>query len=208
MPELSPSTNTANPPPASPRYHLAVLLAIAVFAISGTFFAEILFPDLIFKNETLHTFLESIGAVSALTLTIMIMLSQSGQDDSSLAFVSAAGLICMSVFDAMHSIVPPGSLFVWLRSSSTFLGGFFFALSWITPNHWLARSGKRMVWLVLLMALLLGLASMWFASSLPLMVSDGQFTFAACAINFAGGLLFLAASARYLKLHDQSRQLQ
>jgi PAS domain S-box-containing protein len=185
-----------------------VLGLIVAIALGGTILTHQFFSGIVFKNEVLHTFLEATAAVSALTLTLMIMLSKNGEQDASLAFVTAAGLISMCVLDSMHSLVPPGNLFVWLRSNSTLIGGFFFASTWVTPNHWLARSGPRVVLGVIGLILMFGLASFIYAPSLPTMIEHGTFTALAEAINFIGGLFFLSASARYYLLHKSSHQLK
>ena len=131
MPDLSTSPRSA--PQAQYPVVLLTLLLIILIAMGGTLVCNTWGSAMFFKNEVLHTFLEATGAVSALTLTLMIMLSKSEHEDQSLAFVTAAGLISMCVLDAMHSMVQPGDLFVWLRSCSTFVGGFYFALAWCTP---------------------------------------------------------------------------
>jgi PAS domain S-box-containing protein len=184
------------------------LLSIIVIAIGGTLISNAWYPDLVLKNEVMHTFLEGTGAISALTLTLMILLSKNEYEDVSLAMVAAAGLISMCVLDALHGIVPPGNSFVWLRSCSTLIGGFFFALAWFTPNHWLAHVGNRVVFVVIGFNFLFGLGSIYFAGLLPPMLVDGKFTFTAQAINAVGGLFFLAASARYYSLHHQSGRLK
>jgi PAS domain S-box-containing protein len=184
------------------------MLVVLTIVLGGMLISHVWYADIVFKNQVLHTFLEAAGAVSALTLTLMIMLSKYQREDVSLSFVIAAGLISMCVLDALHSMFQPGTVFVWLRSISTFVGGFFFALTWITPNDWLARSGNRLIFGVIFAALLLGFGSIYFSSLLPMMIIDGQFTLAAQSINFMGGLFFLAASARYYFLYKKTQQLK
>ncbi len=183
-------------------------VVIIVLAIGGTAFGDAWFSGLVLKNEVLHTFLEAVGAVSGLTLAFMIMLSKNLDEDVSLEAVIVAGLISMCVLDAMHLMVPPGNLFVWFRSISTLLGGFFFALVWVTPNTWLVRYRRHVIFGVIAAILLFAAFSIAFASFLPPMTEQGQFTFLAQNINILGGLMFLAASARYYFLHRQSQQLK
>jgi PAS domain S-box-containing protein len=184
------------------------VMVVVILAIGGTVFTEVWFSGVFFKNEVLHTFLETVGAVAGLTLTLMIMMAKIRDEDISLAVLTASGLISMSVLDALHSIVQPGNVFVWLRSSATLVGGIFFALTWIPPNAWLLRYGRHLIFSVIVTVFLFGVFSIAFEAFLPQMIKQGQFTALAQNMNVLGGLLFLAAWARYYFLYRKSQQLK
>lgn len=111
----------------------------------------------------------------------------------------AGALAGMGVLDLFHAGVRPGSNFVWLHSTATFVGGFLFAWVWVETQGWMDRLRRYVPWLVFASTVLFGIASCAFSSSIPTMAVDGQFTLLARTLNVGGGLGFLIAGVFFVR---------
>jgi hypothetical protein len=114
----------------------------------------------------------------------------------------------MGILDSIHGMTHPGVEFVFLHSVASLIGGFWFVLIWLPRSLTFGYYEQRhwVPWLVALLAVLGGIASVVYASSLPAMVVEGQFTSAAPIINILAGVLFLAAVPRFAVRFYQTGQ--
>lgn len=156
-------------------------------------------------GESFHAFIEGVGAFSAIMLTILFLMSRLDKDTAYQLWISCA-LLGMGILDSFHASVPPGEISIWLRSTSTLIGGFLFALVWLPVRPVLIKSPEILMWFVLIMASIFGGYSVLFPESLPIMSVSGEFTFTAKIINFIGGILFLISSAYFVERYYSSRK--
>lgn len=144
-----------------------------------------------------HSSVEAFGGFAAMTLGFIILILQKNKKSVSQGVWVSCGLLCMGVVDVFHASVQPGTLFVWLRSVSSLAGGFFFMLAWLQGSSDASRTSKGLPLGVFAGAIIFGILSVVFSGILPVMVSQGNFTQAAIAINIAGGIFFIAAAPRF-----------
>ena len=111
----------------------------------------------------------------------------------------AAALAGMGVLDLFHAAVEPGQNFVWLHSTATFAGGFFFAFVWCESRGMKGNRAVLFPWFVLILALIFGTLSCVFPSRIPTMVVNGHFTLLARSLNIGGGIGFLIAGCYFVR---------
>ena len=144
----------------------------------------------------LHAAVEMSGAVVALMVAYVLLRLDAVGEGSSFNHILAAALTGMAVLDGLHALMPPGTVFVWLHSVATAVGGLLFALVWI--RNWPARLLRRWPVVALAVGGAVGGGSLLWAEHLPAMLAQGQFTPAAFLLNLCGGVLLLAAALKLL----------
>ncbi|MCG8333575.1 MAG: PAS domain S-box protein [Proteobacteria bacterium] len=158
-----------------------------------------LFDDTELVNLFVHSAIETSGAVASIAIAVLIfILLKQNQYSQSYAFL-AYGFMSMGVLDILHASVSPGSLFVWLHSSTALTGGLFFACTFL-PGHFSRIVQKTYVFIIATVTIILfGIASIYFREFLPLMLDNGRFTPVARSFNVVGGLLFCFAFYHFLQ---------
>lgn len=159
------------------------------------------------QNPPLHSAVEAAGAAMALMAAYLLTRLEQVREGSGFNQRIAAALVAMGVLDGLHSLLPPGQLFVWLHSSATLFGGVLFALVWFPP-HWFAHRVKHWPLWVLGLSSLYGAGSMLGPDALPLMLQNGEFTLSFKILNLLGGLLMLVAMVRMGLSYRQSNQIE
>ncbi len=178
---------------------IAITLLIGgVLPVVGSVVIEQLLPNQSFVQAPLHSALESTGALAALILAVFVLLIRRHKPELTHYVWISSAFIAMAILDGFHSTELFGVSFVWLRSTSTLIGGLLFAFVWLPDRIGRSRPAGAIPVVVAVAAVLFALFSAAFPSELPVMVSHGQFTPAARAINIFGGLFFLLATARFL----------
>ncbi|MBI4441963.1 MAG: sensor histidine kinase [Acidobacteria bacterium] len=170
--------------------------------IAGSFFVLRLFGwDR--THEPLHSAIEATGALIALTVAVLLLQMRGGQEFAHFTWIASA-LIGMGILDGFHSVLHVGGGFVRTHSMATLVGGLLFCLIWL-PDH-LARTrlAKALPGFVAVAATILGLLIATFPDELPAMLSGDGFTPVAKAVNFFGGMFFIAAGICFL-LRYQAR---
>ena len=101
----------------------------------------------------------------------------------------------MGIIDCFHAVAPPGQVFIFLHSTASLFGGFFFALiclpkagDYWSESRW-APDHHNIVHIVWAWAFK-------FPEMLPALIQDGVFTTTAVTINFLAGAFFLLAAVR------------
>jgi signal transduction histidine kinase len=177
-----------------------MLLSAVLPMLLGYTLANI-FPDWRWEHYPFHSMLESVGALSAITISTLMVLLINKQHLPRYYLWVACALISMGILDGFHAVLHAGDNFVWLHSVATLIGGLTFAAIWL-PARWLNHQRQQTL-LIAFIALPL-LISLWSVSApglLPAMVVDGDFSLLAKFLNIVGGLGFLAGCAFFVHLN-------
>lgn len=172
---------------------MSALLPMALGYLMAAFFS-----GWRWSNYPFHAMLESVGAISALTIaSLMISLIRNGH----LArhyIVAACALVGMGILDGFHSVLHAGGSFIWLHSIATMVGGVMFAAIWIS-EPWLTERRQRLLLIsTVLVSLIAGIVSITLPDILPTMIIDGQFSLLAIFINIVGGVGFLLGTFYFI----------
>jgi len=154
----------------------------------------------------LHTLLETMGGVMALTIAGMLVARQRVSATEPHRVWMACALAGMGTLDLFHAGALPGDRFVWLHSVAMLVGGFFFLGVWIRwPNS--PRWALRLPVMVFLAAFGLGLASSVWPEMVPTMIRQGRFTVTTRLLNITGGIGFGLASLFFVRrFHHRARR--
>lgn len=177
---------------------LTILLNLAL-SVSASVIANLFLVDSFLVHEPLHSAMEAMGSFAAISLAVLILSLLRYRGYSSQRVWIACALIGMGILDGFHASVAPGVSFVWLRSSATAMGGFFFALTLLPDRIVKPRTAVLVPLAVAVLAIVFSVFSVKFPEALPQMVRQDSFTTAAKGINIFGGLLFLAPAARFFR---------
>lgn len=180
---------------------LSVALHFVSYWLGTTYLADARWP-----HERVHSVLEILGAFIAFFVAYLLITLQRIKGGTSFNIQIASALICMGVFDLAHAVVEPGLLFVWLHSLATFLGGVFFITVYM-PSRWFERFGD--LWPVYAAIFSLAVVGYLFAmeDSLPVMITNENFSSLAVTLNVSGGFLLILASVRLLFSYYQTNKL-
>ncbi len=187
------------------KFGLTTALFLGVILpVAGSVAVHIVFPGNNWVQAPLHSAVEASGALAALSLAVFIMLLWKYRKEFAPGVWISCALIGMGVLDALHASVPPGNSFVWLRSTSTLLGGFLFVLVWLPERIARSKPAGALPALTAVAVGVFGALSIIFSDALPAMVSQGVFTSAAKGINILGGVFFLLAAIYFIISHRTS----
>lgn len=176
---------------------LTILLTLVLSLIASPL-ARLFLPGGLYISEPLHSALEIMGAFAALSLSGLIVVQLRYRGYSSENLWLACGLIGMGILDAFHAVVLPGNSFVWLHSLSTFIGGFFFFLTFLLPYRKIKRRTAFILpFSVGALSIITGALYVSVPGLVPEMLSEGNFTLAAKIINTLAGFFFLSASGNF-----------
>ncbi len=180
---------------------LPVVGSVAVLALA---------PDWRGVHEPIHALMEAGGALFALVLIILLHISRhvsQAISDAERSWLSVA-ILCMGLFDALHALAEPGNTFVWLHSVAVLAGGSLLCGLWLGPS---VRIGPLGLAMVIALCGAAGVQALVHPSLVPPMVSHGEFTVLARALNFVGGTGFMAGGyyffRRWRDQKDHSLQL-
>jgi signal transduction histidine kinase len=175
------------------------LAAIVVCSLAVQVSANVLWKDVRFISEPLHSTVEAIGAAIAIFMAIVLLWGKKEEYGGKL-FPLAMGFLGMGLLDAFHAIASFNRGFVLLHSVAGLVGGFWFSLVWL-PG---LASRKTEVWKRLSPWIVAGGAALfgiWTISArwtLPVMLQEGRFTTLAVAINLTAGALFAVSTVRFV----------
>lgn len=186
-----------------------VLMAACLVPIVGELLIHTLGHQLRWENVPAHAVVEALGFFAGLIMAALLILLRRYNSAYTYHLRTASGLLVMGILDGFHAASLPSQTFVWLHSIATLGGGVFFCLVWL-PVPVISPSRDKWIFGVTSAgAVLLGAASMAWPSLVPAMLERGDFTTTAIAVNFIGGLGFLAAAAwfffrrqRHLSIDD------
>lgn len=173
----------------------ATLLISGGLPLAGSILVRLSLPNWHWTHEPLHSVVEGAGAFIALTVAALLPLQLRLQQTGVHFIWMASALIGMGLLDGFHSGFHGGPSFVWTHSLAKLVGGFLSSLAWL-PDH-LARTrlAKALPALVAVSAIAIGILTVTLSDQLPVMINGNTFTAAANAMNFLGGLFFMAAGA-------------
>jgi signal transduction histidine kinase len=183
-----------------------VLLVMAAGLLWAALALHTPWSDRCWENEPLHAALEALGALAAVSMTLVLVQRKQENDGGKLLL--AIGFLGMGLLDGLHAVSSPGRAFVFLHSVAGLVGGFFFALVWL-PGSGKYMLGKVWIpWGVAAGSALCGSWALRWPGTLPAMIHDGAFTTTAITINLCAGVLFLAATVRFLLDFRRSGELE
>ena len=176
---------------------VSMLLSAILPMMLGFVLAES-FSDWRWNHYPFHSFVESIGALSALIIATLMIVMLRHERLSRRYIMVACALIGMGLLDGFHAVLHVGASFVWLHSIATLVGGILFATVWL-PEAWLAEKRQPLLLVATVsISLLAGIVSTAMPDILPAMVIDGQFSLLAKIINISGGIGFLIGSSYFI----------
>jgi len=176
---------------------LSIIFSV-IFPILLGFVLSHYIPDWFWIHYPFHSMIESVGALSALTIaTLTILMINNDNLPRHYIWVSCA-LIGMGILDGFHATLYASVSFIWLHSIATMLGGLTFAAIW-SPEKWLTtKRQKTLIISFITLAILIGTLSIIFQHLLPEMVTQGEFSLLAKILNISGGIGFLVGSSYFI----------
>ncbi len=178
---------------------VGAMLAIGIgLPIAGSWVLAATAPDWRWSHVPFHSVVEATGGLIALVVATMLRmrLRMGGRRHPDLWI--GCGLASMGLLDIAHAAVDPGNTFVWLHSTATMVGGLGFALAWIPSKY---SDGGRLDRAPLVfagLAAIISLHALALGDTVPAMLSGGEFTWGARALNLVGGALFFVATSRFV----------
>ncbi|MDP2309112.1 MAG: ATP-binding protein [Pseudomonadota bacterium] len=164
---------------------MLVVLALAATLVGATL------PRAEWTNIPVHAVAESAGGVVIVLLGVLLLLAPARPGGSPHRGL-APGLVAMGCLDLFHAATPPGETFVWLRATSTFLGGTLLTLAWLPAGE---RHLRLLTWSAASLAIAIGVASITLPDLAPRMLADRGFAPTAIGLNVLGAVGFFAAAA-------------
>ena len=158
-------------------------------------------------SESLHSMVESVGAFSALTLGILMVLWAQQRKTFYPYLWIAGALVAKGTLDLFHAGLGATLPFTWLRSISTLIGGALFSAVWL-PDR-LVRP-RQLVFLPVIAAGgagALALIAIAFPHFPHDTLSPEAFDTIFGASNKIGGLLYVSAAVFFLARYRNSGQM-
>jgi methyl-accepting chemotaxis protein len=177
------------------------------FPLGLDVFCTSVWPDWKWIHAPLHSVFESLGLFAGISLaTILLFHEKQGEDNTRYLWIAPA-LIAMSIMDGFHAAVSPGNAFVWLHSMSIFIGGLLFFMVWAPLKNVKLQTARQLAAFVAAAVIFLGIFSLAFPETLPLMIED-RFTPAASIINITGGIFFVMAAIFFLVRYWKNKETE
>ncbi|MCW8929161.1 MAG: hypothetical protein OQL19_02855 [Gammaproteobacteria bacterium] len=183
---------------------LLTLIASVLLPMSFGFFISKFIPEWLLINYPFHAMLESVGTVSALIISALIIIMINNDLLPQKYILIACALITMGILDGFHAVLYTGVSFVWLHSIATFIGGIFFASIWISESYLEEKSQKILIYFSIIFSIIMGFASISMPQILPLMVINGNFTLFATLANVLGGIGFIIGASYFIFEYRQA----
>lgn len=179
-----------------------------VLPLTGSVISTLFFNTSRFAHLPIHSLMEAVGGLMAVSIACILAVEQTRKQEVHHYHWMAGALVGMGVLDLFHSAVNTGNNFVWLHSIATFIGGLLFSLVWLGNRGQSPRFKKLYPWWVFAGALLIGVFSCLFTSSIPTMAVEGHFTVLARGLNVGGGLGFLIAGVFFVSRFHRNYELE
>lgn len=157
------------------------------------------FSEWRWSHYPFHSMVESVGAISAITISVLMVMMVNHQHLPRYYIWPATALIGMGILDGAHAILHAGDAFVWLHSVATMIGGLAFAAIWL-PERWLKHKCQcSLIIAITAISLLISAVAIASPGVLPAMIIEGEFTLLAKFFNIAGGVGFLLGTAFFVR---------
>jgi len=156
-----------------------------------------LLPNLYWKNEPVHSAIEALGALIAISISFILFQKKQEKWDGRFCLLSM-GFLSIGLLDGFHALTVEGQGFVLLHSIAILSGGFWFAFVWL-PGFGKNVCAKRWTpWIVAGYSTLFGILTLLCRELLPVMVYKGKFTSISVIINTFAGFLFIVAALWFI----------
>lgn len=192
------------PAPLSWRYRWLLVAALVPPLVLALYLGFTAAPDAVWHEHSAHALVEGFCALNSLVLFYVLHQEYLLSGNRRLKLM-ALGFMGMGILDFFHLASPPGSdLFVWYRSTASFVGALFlFASLWVgsrPEKHDLMP--ERQAWLeagiIALVIIVFGLLCLQFRTWLPPMAGDTVFSPFAIALNTTASALFFVVGVSFL----------
>jgi signal transduction histidine kinase len=189
---------------AVPRWPSFVVLS--AFALAAGFLPEYLWGSQPFVHEPLHSTIEAVGALAAITTAVLLL--RRAPDDASRAVPAAVSFLGMGILDGIHALSLPGQSFVLLHSFASLAGALGFVVAWVPSTMRRSRKlwTRKLPATVAAASLALGLMALFRPATFPAVLRDREFTAAGIWVNGAAGALFLLSAVPFLVGTQRSRR--
>lgn len=158
-----------------------------------------------YRNDLLHTFIETIGAVSAVLLSLVIILTIKIRMERSRHIWSASALAGMGILNGLHAALFPGDAYVWLHTLANLIGSLVFIMV-LLPKRYSAYQPTVVIPLsVTVLSSVLGLSVIVFPHIAAFSLEQNRFTAIVRSINILSGILFLAAAFRFYAFYKNDK---
>lgn len=174
-----------------------IILGAVIPALIGVAFITAM-PSWKAVQLPFHSMMETLGLFAGIFLAILMIFRSNRAEDSPHYVWIASALIGMALLDGFHASVPVGNEFVWLHSIAILIGGFLFSLVWLPGRITRNQAADMIPGIVAIAAIIIGSYSIAFPATLPIMLTEGSFTYLASFINVLGGLFFLIAAFAFV----------
>lgn len=178
---------------------LSFLGTIFVCTILVGIMFEVFFNDISYVNMTLHSTIESAGALAAILMALLLLhLQHDDIKNGGEYFLLSMGFLMMGILDTFHSVTVIEHGFILLRSLANIFSGFWFALLWL-PGVGRGISKIRSLPLIIaLISIVIGILTICYRGFLPFMLKNGEFTHFAIVINLIAGVFAIGAGLYFL----------
>jgi PAS domain S-box-containing protein len=176
-----------------------ILAGIIIGIILSIVVLDAFWTEWLLVNERLHSTLEAAGGLAAIVIALLLIQKKRGEYGGKF-FLLGMGFLGMGLLDIFHSASSPGHGFILLRSAASFVGAFWFALTWI-PGCASERGAawkSWAPWAVVMGAIVFGIWTLAARETLPIMMKGQTFTATAVTIHLLSGVFFMAAAIRLL----------
>jgi len=176
----------------------AVIIAVLMSSLVLTYAVHMVWGNLFFVNEPLHTTIEAFGSILAIGVSL-ILFSKNQHYRILKKNLLATGFLGMGILNGFHSVSSLGQGFFLLHSLGGIFGSLCFAMSW-QPHFDTYTSEKKWIpWAVAAGSLIIGIWIIGFQELVPRMLHDDQITNGAFALNVLAGTLFIAATGYFAR---------
>lgn len=174
----------------------ALMFSVILLLVGGGAVLFYQFPDVRWFHPSLHVFVESLGAFTALLTAALLLLLKVYERLPARYIWIVSALAGMGVLDGFHALAQQVPRFVWLHSLAMLFGAVLAALIRLPePVARWALKNRLPLWV---MALAVAGATLIREPSWPMLNADGDFSLQASLVNGVAGGLFLFAAAGFM----------
>jgi len=166
-----------------------VLVVPLAIALCDQFF----FSDWRWESERIYSLIDGIGGTIAVFLALVLFFVQKHRVESPSLIFPIYGLLAGGVLLEFKSFTENMVVSIWLDSSATFLGGSFFALSWL--EHKFPKKPSPLV--IGLGAVVFSGLTFLYSERLPVPYAQNGLIFPLREIHLMGGAGFFLGAVRY-----------